>query len=260
MVITLLTRKSGIEPTTSGFALFMTLLLALLFFAGVYLGAAKADISPYTGAEVARNIAVLHIEDEGVRVELEIYPVDAQAFSAVIPEDMRLGLKEIVNSGPQVDLKGPGGISLARSDGSLLSPRFINADRRSRVNRASPFAGITDPITGTVVPGPPESPDVIYLELFYDFEGIRPDELVLRSFFSGTGVGPEVGFILFDRTVPVSRFSFLTGDARFKIDWHDPWFTAFSNVNLNRVAKDGTSAFLYVAPREIRHEILIRVR
>ena len=65
---------------------------------------------------------------------------------------------------------------------------------------------------------------------------------------------------VFDREVPVTGFSFLSKPAELKIHWPDPWGSRFSAESLNRKAQDGTSTFLYIEPREVRHETLIRLR
>ena len=45
---------------------------------------ARADWVNLTGAEVAPNIAAIYIEDEGVRVELEVYIGDLKSFLTLI--------------------------------------------------------------------------------------------------------------------------------------------------------------------------------
>lgn len=55
-------------------------------------------------------------------------------------------------------------------------------------------------------------------------------------------------------------FKYLSTPARLVLDWEDPWYTAFDNPNLRRHHATSVSSFLYVAPREIRHETLMRVR
>ncbi|WP_170430278.1 hypothetical protein [Ruegeria arenilitoris] len=216
---------------------------------------------PYSGAEVARNIAVFRIEDEGVRLELEIYPEDLAEFDRAF--QVRLASASLTTPAKFHQSSGEGleSVRIARADGKPLPFDLVTLERRQRIDRASPFSGMTDPLTGKPIPSPPENPDVIFLEVFYSFEGARPDTLILSSPYAEDGSpAASIGFMVFDRSVPVSRFSFLNTDTQLTIDWTDPWFSAFTNPNLNRSAKDGTSSFLYVAPRELRHEILIRVR
>ncbi|MCG7521787.1 hypothetical protein [Ruegeria sp. Ofav3-42] len=150
---------------------------------------------------------------------------------------------------------------IKRADGRPLPFQLLHAERRQRTDRASPLAGMPDPITGGRIPAPPEDPDVIYINAFYSFEGARPERLIFHPPQDEDGLpAVSIGFMVIDRSVPVTRFSFLKTDTRLAINWTDPWFTAFSNPNLNRSARSGTTSFLYVEPRELRHEVLIRVR
>lgn len=226
----------------------------------VFTSAVHADVQPFSGAEVAANIAIIRVEYSGVRVELEIYPADLQIFADTIPEEILADLLLPSDAGRKVILTGRGGLSIERTNGTALAPQFVNAERRERIDRASPLAGQTDPMTGRVVPFPPEDPEVIYLELFYTFEGTRPEAIVIHPPYADEYPAASIGFMVYDRSVPVSRFSFLSRDAQLRIGWSDPWFSAFTNSNLNRSARKGTTSHIYVVPREIRHEILIRAR
>ncbi len=235
-------------------------LLAVLAVS-VFATATRGDVIPYSGAEVARNIAVFRIEDEGVRLELEIYPEDLAEFERAFQSSLASASPTTPAKFHQPSGEGLESIRIARADGKPLPYDLLTVKRRQRVDRASPFAGMTDPLTGRPIPGPPENPDVLYLEVFYSFEGARPETLILSPPYAEDGAPvASIGFMVFDRAVPVSLFSFLKTDMQLTIDWADPWFSAFTNPNLNRSAQDGTSSFLYVAPRELRHEILIRVR
>ncbi len=223
--------------------------------------AVKGDVIPYSGAEVAKNIAVFQIEDEGIRLELEIYPEDLEVFEHAF--QLKLVTAPLATRAKFHQSPGENSESLVvvRADGKPLPFDVMRVERRQRIDRASPFVGKIDPLTGRPIPGPPENPEVVYLEAFYSFEGARPETLIIHPPYSDDGSpAASVGFMVFDRAVPVTRFSFLKTDMQLTIDWADPWFTAFTNPNLNRSAQNGTTSFLYVAPREVRHEILIRVR
>ncbi|WP_170387935.1 hypothetical protein [Ruegeria atlantica] len=223
--------------------------------------AVKGDVIPYSGAEVARNIAVFRIEDGGIRLELEIYPEDLEVFEHAFQLKLTTASLATPAKFHQSLGENPESLVVARTDGKSLPFDVIRVEHRQRIDRASPFAGMTDPLTGRPIPSPPENSDVMYLEVFYSFEGARPETLILSPLYAeDEAPAASIGFMLFDRAVPVSRFSFLKTDMQLTIDWTDPWYSAFTNPNFNRSAQDGTSSFLYVAPRELRHEILIRVR
>ncbi len=222
--------------------------------------ALRADFIPYSSAEVARNIAIFHVANDGVRVELEVLPADGAMFADIIPQDLLPNVLPGLADNTEPGLSGSGGISILRPDGSALPVSFIKAERRERTDRASPAAGQTDPITGRMIPAPPKDPEVVYLELFYSFGDDRPQSIVIRPPYIDETPAAVIGFLTYDRSVPVSQFSYLSKDARLNLDWTDPWYSVFTNRNLNRIARDGTTAFLYAEPREVRHEILIRGR
>lgn len=232
--------------------------LLMLFAAFALASTAWADFYPFSGAEVARNIAVFRVEADGVRLELEIHPDDLEMF---FPNEFirETSLTKSLQSGPEEN--GSLGISISGESGAPLSFAFTMAERRERVDRASPMAGALDPISGRIIPAPPDDPDVIYIEGFYSFPGTPPDALIFRAPLAlENDVAVSIGFMVFDREVPITRFSYLSADARLAIDWSDPWYSTFSNTNLNRPAQSGTTSFIYVEPREIRHEVLIRLR
>ena len=45
-----------------------------------------------------------------------------------------------------------------------------------------------------------------------------------------------------------------------RLDWQDPWYSAFDNKALKRWQRSGLMTFLYIAPFEVRHETLVRVK
>ncbi|MEM6577584.1 MAG: hypothetical protein AAF678_03760 [Pseudomonadota bacterium] len=218
----------------------------------------RADILPYSGAKVAETIAIFHVEDKGIRLELEVMPRNMSAFLTETTEGQPAIFSNKQGPAPELAAAALNGITISTEDGSTVAPRMLLMEPRERVDRASAFAGQTDPLTGTIVPSPPDDPSVIFIEAVFDFDGGRPDRLVLSNTATQERSPLDIGFLVFDRAVPVTRFSFLE-TARLDIDWTDPWGTAFTNTNLNRPTQDGTTSYLYVTPREIRHEILMRL-
>lgn len=129
-----------------------------------------------------------------------------------------------------------------------------------RVDRASPYAGMIDPRTRQRIPGPPEDKRVLYAELDYPFEG-KPERLTIIPPLDAEGIpAVTIGFIAYHKAVPIIDFRYLSQPSRLSLDWADPWYTAFDNPNLSRHHKSALMSFLYVEPREVRHEALVRVR
>jgi hypothetical protein len=69
-----------------------------------------------------------------------------------------------------------------------------------------------------------------------------------------------IGFLLYHRSAPVVDFRYLSRPETLVLDWDDPWYTAFENPNLTRHHRWPQMTFLYIEPREVRHESLVRVR
>lgn len=234
-------------------ALFVGLLLAT---------AARADYMPFDGASVAPNIAEIHIGNDGVHVNLEVFLEDIATFEALIPDDWS---SQTPTNRPDVFERmadfARNGLSIRRDDGSVLRVEALLTEPRLRIDRASAWAGRRDPITGRIFPKPPDDKRVVYVELFYDFQGTSPKAITISPPSDETGEPlASIGMVVFDRAVPATKFSFMSDDARLEIDWADPWYSSFDSPNLKRHHQSAVTTFLYVEPREVRHETLIRVR
>jgi hypothetical protein len=196
-----------------------------------------------------------------VRIGLEIFVEDLARFRDILPDDW------VPDSASKRDIEADRlarfaneGLSVRREDGTPLPVEVELTDPRLRVDRASPLAGRTDPLTGQVVPSPPADPRVLYTELFYSFGGSRPASLTLKPPLDDDLPATVIGMLVYDRGVPVTEFRYLSTSVTLRPDWSDPWFSHFDEKTLNRRNKDRMSTFLYVEPREVRHETLIRLR
>lgn len=196
---------------------------------------AIADFLNLSGAENSRNIAEIHVQDDHVLVVLEIFPEDLAEFSTE-------------------------GLQVVTDQGQNLPVEVVLVEPRMRVDRASMFAGMRNPTTGRLTPGPPEDKRVVYAELRYPFEG-QPEALTFIPPLGPNG-NPSVGigFIVQHKSVPVIDFRFLAREAKLILDWDDPWYSKFDNPNLKRHHKSALMSFLYIEPYEVRHEVLTRVK
>ncbi len=238
-----------------------TLVATLLLLATTTVPAARADWMNLTGAETAPNIAEITVLDDRVRVVLEVYIGDLATFEALLPDDW---LNKDVADRPSLAERlrrfSEETFQVVTDDGRQLQADLKLAEPRQRKERASAFAGMINPTTRQRVPGPPEDKRVIYAELDYPFSG-RPRHLTFvppRN--ADGGVAATVGFIAYHKAVPIIDFRYLSGPAKLSLDWDDPWYTKFDNPNLKRHHKSALMSFLYVEPREVRHEVLIRLR
>ncbi|MCP4384410.1 MAG: hypothetical protein GY798_23870 [Hyphomicrobiales bacterium] len=224
-------------------------------------GGARADWINLTGAETARNIAEITVEDDGVRIAVEIFPGDIDQFGDITldgaPGDDPAGTPPGASPLPP---RADRSFRVETSEGVGLPVEVQLVEPRLRKDRASRFAGMINPQTGTRVPGPPEDKRVVYAELFYPFDG-RPDALTISP--PGIDAGetpPTIGFIAYHKTIPIIDFRYLSASATLELDWNDPWYSRFDNPNLKRHHKDALMGFLYIEPRAIRLEALMRVR
>lgn len=221
----------------------------------------RADFVPFNGSEVAPNIAIIRVSDRGVTVELEVFVGDMPVFADLLPiEWLPEDAQVAANGVDRLRRFANRGLSVRTAEGTRLPVQVTLIEPRQRIDRASPFAGQRDPLSGQVVPAPPEDPRVIYAELFYSFGELRPDKISISPPMKSGIPAAVIGTLIYDRDVPVTDFRFLSGPADLNVNWSDPWYSQFAQKNLNRRAQSVASSFLYIEPRELRHETLIRLR
>ena len=223
---------------------------------------ARADLTPMTGAAVAPNIAEISISEDGVSVALEIFVGDMRQFEDLLPDDWvpqgdgprKAAVERLAHFAER-------GLSIRTGTGKTLPVTINRIEPRERLDRAPPNAGKIDPITGRKFPKPPDDPRVVYVELFYDFEDVKPDRLELIPPLDDAGLPYlTIGMVVFDREVPVTDFRYLSAAERMTLAWEDPWYTKFDNPNLRRHHRYPVMTFIYAEPYEIRHEAVMRVR
>lgn len=214
------------------------LLVALL---AIMIGSvARADlVSPY-GGETAPNFVEIHVLADRARVVLEIDRADYPFF--VTPDDgVRRSLAERTGGTLAVDV-----------DGVRPRPEIRIVDVRARKARPSAAAPVAAPRR--------RSADVVYAVLDFRFEG-RPRTLTFTPPLDASGrPSAAIGLLVTHLGVPVTDYRYLSQPERMLLDWDDPWFTAFENPNLTRHHRSPLMSFIAIDAREVRHEILFRLR
>ncbi|MFK7848794.1 MAG: hypothetical protein AB8G77_26135 [Rhodothermales bacterium] len=236
-------------------------IICALFALLVHVQVVKADWVNLTGAETSPNIAEIYIQENGVKLVLEIYIGDIQTTGELIPDDW---LKEGETDRPSLAERlkhfSDNKFQFVTDSGEKLAAELLLAEPRLRQQRDSLFAGIVNPYTRRLVPEPPADKRVLYAELFYPFTG-RPEALTMIPPLDEEGrAAIGVGFIVFHKSVPVIDFRYLGAPSQLSLDWGDPWYSKFDNRNLKRHHKSAMSSYLYVEPYEVRHEVLTRVK
>ena len=236
--------------------------LWLIAFILMATSSADADWINLSGAQNAPNIAEIHISDDHVRVDLEIFVRDLVFFDRLIPDDFfarttikRAPLDERLRQFSDEDLQiiADHGQKL-QADLTLIEPRF-------RRERPSPIRWKVNPYTGRPIPGPPADKRVLYVELMYPFKQ-RPQSLTIIPPLDEQGRLPKVsiGFMTYHKGAPLHDFKYLSEASTVTLDWKDPWYSVFDKKALRRWQRGGVMSFLYIEPYEVRHEILARVK
>jgi len=208
---------------------------------------ARADAVVVSKAMLASTIVEVFVEDDGVRVEVEIGPADLRAFANLLPEGAhrKLGLGDRPLE-QRLETFFAEDLSIVPDGGAPIVGRVVSMTPRPRTGR--------DEITGeplAAIEGEEET--VVHVVLEYPF-ATRPGNLGISGPRS-TGIG----FVLYHRGVAVNDFRYLGPEAYLlDLDWDDPWYTAFSERNLRRTYFAPMSGFLYIEPYQVRKEIVFR--
>ena len=237
----------------------------------------KADWMNLTGAETARNIAEIYVLEDHVKVKLEVYVGDLDKFEELIPDEWfnkptgdsaSASVNESITRRPSLEQRmqtfATERLQFITDKGVTLPAKLELVEPRTRVDRLSAFAGMINPITRQRVRGAPEDKRVLYAEIIYPFPGkdkaIKPEQLKIIPPLNDRGVAAaNIGFLAYHKAVPIIDFRYLGQASRLNLDWEDPWYTKFDNKNLSRHHKYPLMLYLYVEPRQVRFETLLRI-
>ena len=228
-----------------------------------------ADWMNLTGAETSQNIAEIYILEDHVKVNLEVYVEDLDKFEELLPDDWldesageRLSLEQRMHAFASKRLQ------FITEKGVKLPAKLELVEPRLRVDRVSAFAGMINPMTRQRIRQAPEDKRVLYAEIVYTFplssdgqkKPLKPKQLKIIPPLDENGiVTTDIGFVVYHRAVPVIDYRFLGQPATLNLDWKDPWYSKFENKNLSRHHKYPLMLYLYVEPRQVRQESLLRV-
>jgi hypothetical protein len=240
---------------------FAQIMMFVLFAATGVVGRAQGDWMNLTGAETAPNIAEITIDDDRIRLALEVYVGDLNVFEGLVPDDwLADAATERPDLGERMRRFADQTFRFVTADGESLPAELKLAEPRLREDRFSPFAGTINPMTRQPVPEPPADKRVLYAEIEYPFAE-KPKTLTIVPPVDEAGVAlVNMGFIAYHKTVPLIDFRYLAAPATVHLNWHDPWYSRFDNPTLKRHHKSALMSFLYVEPYEVRHEVLARIR
>ena len=207
-----------------------------------------ADAIMRSQAMFADTIAEFYVEDDHVRLELEIGFNDVGAFRNLLPDalyqQLNFGdtpLKERLNRFTVKDMP-------VIADGNRLSGRVTKIGPDTRPLR--------DEITGEDLPTPEDQATiVIRATIVFPFDQ-QPESLALVA-PRETGMA-NIGFLLYHKGVAVNDYRYLSSGLIVNLDWQDAWYSAFSERGLRRQYYSPMTGFIYVEPYEVRKEIIVR--
>ena len=144
------------------------------------------------------------------------------------------------------------GLVLAADDRVPFTGEIKVVEQRPRTDRPTPFQPAMGQVHG--------SPTVTYVEIHYRLSE-RPETLTFTPPMQADGTtAADIGFIVYHQSIPVIDFQYLDAQQTLRLDWIDPWYSAFDNAKLQRHHRAPLMTFLYVEPYEVRYEILIRLK
>jgi hypothetical protein len=219
-------------------------LLALMLFPS----GAMADAIVRSMAMFATTIAEYYVEENHVRLELEIGESDVPAFRNMLPDQIyqQLGF----------------GDRPFEERASLFTGRDM-----AILHNGEPLAGfiqkmgpatrpLRDEITGEELPtAEEEAVFVLGATVIFPFDG-KPESLTVMA-PAQTGQG-NIGFVLYHLGVAVNDYRYLASGYKVTLDWEDPWYSEFKVRALKRQYLSPMTGFIYVEPFEVRKEIIVR--
>ena len=213
---------------------------------------AMADALVVTSAMKASTIVEVFVEEERIRVKLEVGVADLPAFRNVLPDDL---YEKLTNE------KRP----LAERFSAFVEQDWvITADDQRLEARLESIAPakrlVRDDVTGEpLMSQPDDAAIVLQVELSYALKS-RPASLSLGPPLASTGrfASANIGFVVYHLGVAVNDFRYLSRAETLHLDWTDPWYSRFNNKNLWRRYSEPAAAFLYVENFEVRKEIIFR--
>ena len=228
---------------------FFILIIALLLY-GVPV---KADFISLIRADQCETIIEIYVEDGQIRVTYEIGLKDWKYFKEIIPEDLLNEeiLKYIKSQDENYFFNHVFSIN---ADGKNLIGNIVQQEVMPRKYRASLYTGKVDENT-TV------SKEMLFVEIIYPLSS-QPKKVVITPPMEEDlkGTRANIGFVTYHKKIPVNDLRYLSQLSTLNLNWDDPWYSRYDNINLRRHHQSSLMSFLYVDPYEVRHEVLVRVK
>ena len=209
---------------------------------------AAADAIMRSTAMFADSIAEYYVEQDHVRLELEIGEQDIASFRNILPTQIyqQLGFGD-------EPLEQRLELFLSRDMAILHDGKPLQGFIQAIGPATRP---LRDEVTGEELPTSEEEAElVIGATMVFPFEG-KPDALTLNA--PATTSVANIGFVLYHLGIAVNDFRYLSSGYTVNLDWEDAWYSAFPQRALRRQYEAPMTGFIYVEPFEVRKEIIVR--
>jgi hypothetical protein len=216
--------------------------LGITFLLLVFCATATAHPTNPNKSIGATTIAVVTVLDDLVRLELEIGEADRPMFADLVSD----GVKPVATEAQQRFFTR--GLAIETED--VLEGVVKTLDTRKRVER--------DPVTGEPLAKPTGTSDKItYVVVEYPLKG-KPTRLRLKPPEAKAGRSPNIGLVVYHRSMPVNDFDYFNLRETVSLDWADPWKSKFTGLQFKRYYNAPVWATLTVEPRAVRLEVMCR--
>ena len=213
---------------------------------------AKADLISLIRADQCETIIEVYITENNIRVNFEIGRSDLVHFFPWLPEETDMNTWNSLS--PSEIERFYKEIFKINADGNLLSGELKQFRIAPRTYRSSLYTGKVDTLNTKI------SKEVLYMEM--DFKTKKSAYMTFRPPIlpNGRASKANIGFVAYHNNLPINDLRFLSQQEGLTLNWEDPWYSQFDNINLRRHHKSSMMSFLYIEPFEVRHEVLVRVK
>ncbi len=227
------------------------LLIVIIFFLSC--SPVKADFISLIRADKCETIIEIYIEDGQIRVTYEVGMKDWKYFKEILPADL---FKDEIRKQLESQDKNYfyNDIFILNADGQKLKGQIVRRELIPRKYRASLYSGVVDEDSEV-------SKEVFLVDIVYPLPGRIKNLVITPPLENGLkGTRANIGFITYHKKIPVNDLGYLSRPSTVRLNWEDPWYSKFDNINLRRHHQSSLMSFLYVDPYEVRHEVLVRVK
>ena len=177
---------------------------------------ALADAIVVTQAMKASTIAEVFIDEQEVRVQIEIGAEDMAAFANLLPDGLYqkiTGRTQPLEERLQTFFESNWGI---QADEQPLAGRLERLILTKRVVR--------DEVTGEALAEQPEDAElVIRVALHYPLTS-HPQSISIRPRLTDNAPIANIGLVCYHKRLPVNDFRYMPGEVTLDLDWNEPWY------------------------------------